>query len=167
MSNTNIDTITANTAPSASVTPTTPITWEEFAAVCSSLDEGVFAATVQADGRPHLAWVMPGWDGDRLWFATFASSQKAHNLRHQAEVSLHWPQRPDAIAFCRATARLVADVEESNRLWDSGVLPYDLGNFFSGKEDPDLLFVELTPTLASVNSLDPTAPRRRWTAAVS
>ena len=155
MTDTNTST---NTVPPTTV----PMEWEEFVSACTSLGEGMFIATVQTDSRPHLAWVMPGWADGRLWFATFRNSQKAVNLRSATEVALHWPTRPDAIAFCRAKARLVDDSAEASRLWDSGILPYELGAFFSSREDPLLLFVELTPSAASLSSLDPTVPRRRW-----
>ena len=103
---------------------------------------------------------MPGWADERLWISTFASSQKAANLRNCREVradlrAAAGQQRPD-----RATARLVEDPAETAR---SGrhVLPYDPAMFFSGPEDPEALFVELRPTIASINALG-MAPVRRW-----
>jgi len=140
------------------------VTWDDFVETCQTLGDGMFIATVHGDGRPHLAWVVPGFADGKLWFSTYRSSQKSINLRGGSEVALHWLQRPDALALCRATARLIDDPAESNRLWESGPLPYDLNNFFTGADDPGLLFVELTPTSASIGSLDPSTPRRRWRA---
>lgn len=138
-----------------------PITFDQFKDVASTLGDGVFMATVQADGRPHVAWVSPGWRGESLWISTFASSQKGVNLRQASEVAIHWPERPDAITFARAEVH-VADRDEASAIWDEGVLSYDPGMFFSSKDDPEAMFVELRLTHASLNVLDPSLPVRRW-----
>ena len=86
------------------------------------------------------------------------------NLRTTGEVALAWPEQADRLAFGRGIPRLVDVGPESDALWDSGVLSYDLAMFFGTKDNPELLFVEVRPTRISVASLlDPTAPPRVWT----
>ena len=156
------DTSTAPTTPSDS--DSLILSWDDVATGGAELGGGVYLATVGADGRPHVAWVSIGYGDDCLWFSTFADSQKAANLRHDTEVAMHWPERADRLAFARGTARLVTDRAESDQLWDDGVLPYDPSAFFSGKDDPRLLFVQIRPRRVTFRSLfDPTAPPRVWT----
>ena len=139
------------------------LTWSELRATCTEASDGAFLATVQEDGRPHLAWVGVGFTGyERLWTATYASSQKAKNLHHERRVALHWPEGADQLIFMRATARLVKDADEVQRVWDDDVLPYDQEAFYGSADNPELLFVELLPTVASVHSGDPGERPRRW-----
>lgn len=121
-------------------------------------------ATVGSDGRPHVAFVSPGWADGLLWISTFANSQKAANLRHRPEAALTCPATPETNVLIRATARLVEEPAETARLWNDGVLPYDPSAFFSGPEDPLTLFVELNVTTASIHTLWP-SPTRRWRSA--
>ena len=158
MSNTETTTTTTTTPPAAAEEP---LSWDELAAAVNGAGEGVFMATSGSDQRPHVAWVMPGWADERLWISTFASSQKAANLRNCQEVALTCAPQPDNNVLIRATARLVEDPAETAELWAAGVLPYDPAMFFSGPEDPEALFVELRPTVASINALG-MAPVRRW-----
>lgn len=97
-----------------------------------------------------------------LWTATYASSQKAENLRHHRSVALHWPERHDRLIFVRATARLIDDPDERSQRWDEGVLPYDQEQFYGTKDNPELLYIELTPSRATVHGGDPTVPPRVW-----
>ena len=106
--------------------------------------------------------MVPGWTDDSMWISTFASSQKATNLRHSPQVAMTCAATPEVNVLIRATARLVDEREEVARRWAEGVLPYDAGAFFSGPDDPEALFVELRPTTASIHSLAP-GPVRRWT----
>ncbi len=120
-------------------------------------------ATVQADGRPHLAWVGIGFaDDERLWTATFASSQKAKNLRHNSDVALHWPEQHDRLIFMRAQSRLIDNQAGRRELWSRQVLPYDQEAFFTTPDNPELLFIELTPTRASVHDGDPSHQPLVW-----
>lgn len=139
------------------------LTWKQLEAECRSVADGAFMATVQADGRPHVAWVGIGFGSQTMWTATYRSSQKANNLRHRSDVALHWPERPDRLVFGRARARLVDDVDEQRHLWDHRVLPYDQVAFYGTPENPELLFIELTPTRFSVHGGNPAVPPRRWT----
>ena len=142
------------------------MTWDELVATVTSVGDGVFLATTGGDGRPHVAWVMPGWADERMWITVFADSQKATNLRHCADAAMTCAATPEANVLIRATARLVTDTEEVSLLWNGGVLPYDPTTFFSGPDDPQVQFVELVPTHASVRVLGP-GPVRRWRAATS
>ena len=151
-----------STEQTARTTSTIPLSWSDLQAAVAAAGEGVFLATSGPDGRPHVAWVMPGWTTDeRLWVATFASSRKARNLRANPEVAMTCAARPEANVLIRATARLVEDRAEAARCWAEGVLPYDPSAFFSGPDDPETLFVELRPTHATIHELGP-APVRRW-----
>jgi general stress protein 26 len=142
----------------------TSLAWSDLVATVTSAGGGVFLATADADGRPHVAWVVPGWADERMWLATYASSQKAANLRQRADVAMTCAPTPEANVIIRATARLVTDPAEATQLWTDGVLPYDPSNFFAGPVDPETLFVELTPISATVAELGPGAPRR-WRSA--
>ena len=167
------DTTSTTTAPSDPAAagaaapadaPSLILTWDDVATGGADLGGGVYLATAGADGRPHVAWVSVGYGDECLWFSTFGSSQKAKNLRHDPGVALHWPERADRLAFARGTARLVSDRAESDQLWDDGVLPYDPGAFFTGKDDPDLQFVQVHLRRVTFRSLfEPTAPPRVWT----
>lgn len=136
--------------------------WEDLRRTCTDVSDGAFMATVQADGRPHLAWVGIGFDERTLWTATYASSQKAKNLRHASNVALHWPERPDRLIFMRAAARLVHDPAEVHELWSRKVLPYDQTSFYGSPDNPELLFVELMPSRASVHDGDPARRPAVW-----
>jgi general stress protein 26 len=140
---------------------TLPLSWDDLVAAVTAAGDGVFMATVDADGRPHVAFVSPGWGHEQLWISTFASSKKAANLRHRPEVALTCPASPDVNVLIRAEARCVTDPVEIAQRWADGVVPYDPGAFFSGPDDPEALFVELRPTSASIHSLAP-GPVRRW-----
>lgn len=139
------------------------MSWAELQTTVTGAGAGLFLATTGADGRPHVAFVSPGWADERLWISTFASSRKAANLRHRPDVAMTCTASPDVNLLIRATARLVVEPAETARLWDDGVLPYDPGAFFSGPDDPEALFVELVPQTASIHPLGP-GPARRWRA---
>jgi general stress protein 26 len=136
------------------------LAWSDLVATVTAAGRGVFLATTGADGRPHVAWVVPGWGDERMWLATYTSSQKATNLRHCSDVAMTCAPTPEANVLIRATARLVTDREEAARLWADGVLGYDPSNFFKSPEDPETQFVELIPTHATIAELGPGAPRR-------
>ncbi|CAN5787734.1 hypothetical protein BH10ACT1_BH10ACT1_16520 [soil metagenome] len=157
-------TATATTTTTASAT-TDPnaLAWGDVLALSDDLGHGVYLSTVGPDVRPHVAWVMLGNQSETFLISTWRSSQKGVNLRQATEVAMHWPERSDGLMFARASLRIVEDRAESDRLWDDGPLPYDLGLFFTGKDDPDLLFVELRPMRLTVRTLiDPEGPPRVW-----
>jgi general stress protein 26 len=137
--------------------------WDDFLnRAKAARGDGAYLATVGADGRPHVAWVGIGYGDQTLWTATFRSSQKAANLRHQPMVALHWQECAEHLIFARARARLVEDPDETRRLWGSGILPYDASMFWSSPDDPELQFVELVPERVSVTGADHMAPPHVW-----
>ena len=138
-----------------------PLTWTNLVDAVTAAGAGVFLATAGADGRPHVAYVMPGWDDERMWISIFGNSQKATNLRHCTAVAMTCDPSLETNVLIRATARLVNDPAETARLWDAKPLPYDPSMFFAGPEDPLTQFVELVPTHASIRPMGP-GPVRRW-----
>lgn len=142
-----------------------PITWTELQAAIEPAG-GMFLATADASGRPHVAFVSTGWGDERLWISSFASSRKVANLKQRTDVALTCAASPDVNLLIRATARLVTEPTETTRLWNEGVLPYDPSAFFSGPDDPETQFVELTPSVATIHPLGPGA-WKRWRPATS
>ena len=138
--------------------------WNHVREACTALADGAYLATTRHDGHPHVAWVGIGFDPDaeRLWTATYRSSQKAKNLRHDRRVALHWPERPDRLIFMRGAARLVDDPAERRALWSREVLPYDQEQFYGSADNPELLYVELAPVVVSIHDGDPNRPPRRF-----
>lgn len=144
---------------------TVPLAWTELVDAVTTAGSGVFLATTGGDGRPHVAYVMPGWDDERMWISIFGNSQKAANLRHSTAVAMTCDPSLETNVLIRATARLVTDPAETAHLWDAKRLPYDPSLFFSGPDDPLTQFVELVPTHASIRVMGP-GPVRRWHAGV-
>ena len=58
-----------------------PISWTELRDAVVAGGGGLFLATADAAGRPHVAFVSAGWGDERLWTSSFASSRKVANLR--------------------------------------------------------------------------------------
>jgi general stress protein 26 len=136
------------------------ISWSELQEAVAAAGDGLFLATADANGLPHVAYVSAGWGDERLWISSFASSRKIANLRQRPDAAFTCAPSPEMNLLIRATARLVTDAEETRRLWDGGVLPYDPGLFFSGPDDPETQFVEFTPTVATIHPLGPGASKR-------
>jgi general stress protein 26 len=106
-----------------------------------------YVGTADADGRPHVAVVAPGFTDGTVWFATRASSKKCRNLRANAAVAFHWPiqgSEADGELAAWGTATIHDGADERHRLWDADVLPYDLSGFFGSADNPDLVFVEVS-----------------------
>lgn len=153
---------TLDNAPSTTPAEPTelPLAWDELHAAATATGDGLYLATVDPAGRPHVAYVSVGWADERLWMSSFASSRKARNLAANPIASLTCPPSPEVNLLIRAEARLVHDLDETRDLWARGVLPYDPSAFFSGPEDPETQFIELLPTVASIGTLWPSPPRR-------
>lgn len=129
------------------------LTWNDVVAEMKAVSEGGFIATVGDDGRPHLAWVSFGHrDDGTIVLTTFRSSRKGRNLLAAAggPVAVHLPEGNHPQIFLRAEARLVTDPVEQQALWEAKLLPYDPAMFFGTWDNPEVLFVVLTPTYASV-----------------
>ena len=138
-----------------------PITWTELSEAVVAAGDGLFLATADGGGRPHVAYVSAGWADERLWISSFASSRKVANLRERSDAAFTTNPSPDMNLLIRATARLVSDPDETRQLWEAGVLPYDPSAFFSGPEDPETQFIEFIPTVATIHPLGPGA-WKRW-----
>lgn len=143
----------------------TDLTWEEFVAGARASGWVAYVATAGSDGHPHVAVVSPGFGADgTVWFGTRPNTSKARNLRARPDVAFHWPIGSDNApgeCFARGSARLHETPEDRHRVWQSGVMPYDLSQFFGSPDNSDHLFVEVTVTSASI--LGPDFVRRRWT----
>ena len=128
--------------------------WTEVVAHAKRLGPDCFVATVRPDGGPHLAVVSPGFVGELLVVATWETSVKARNLRAGSEVMFHWVVREETgndMLLVRGAPHLVDDRHRSCELWEMECLPYDLADWYGGPDDPELLWVETTPTYASLH----------------
>lgn len=139
------------------------MTWEEFVAGAKAVSWLVYVGTAQANGRPHVAPVSPGFTDNTIWFATRTGSRKFRNLSENPKAAFHWPvggtDGPGEL-FARGTARLYTSPEDRHRLWSNANLPYDPANFFGTPETADLAFVETSVAYASV--LGPDFQRRTY-----
>jgi general stress protein 26 len=136
------------------------VDWEEVADVIRS--GGVARmATAGNDGWPQVSQVGVGVEDDRLWLVTGRVSRKARNLRENPRASLMWT--PRAELYLRATVEFDEDAAERERVWTSGLLPYDPAPFFGSHDDPDNAFVRLTPVTAIAYVQGASGvERRRW-----
>ena len=110
-------------------------------------------ATVRPNGEPHLAVVSPGFVEDLLVVATWESSVKGRNLRAGSGVMFHWAvneQTGNDMLLLRGAPHITDDPKRRRRLWEMKPLPYDLTDWYQGPDDPQLLWVEVTPTHASL-----------------
>lgn len=122
---------------------------DEIKAEAARLSAFAHIATIDADGKPHVSPVMPAWDGDTLWFMSFAQSAKVRNIAANPNVAVHFQvdDSGDGVALW-GTATLHSDIETKRRLW-KGLLPYDLDEFVpEGPESPESCFVAFVPDRA-------------------
>jgi len=142
----------------------TDLSWDEFAAGAQACGWVTYAATTGADGRPHVAVVSPGFEPGVIWFGTRPRTTKAHNLRVNADIAFHWPVGGGSgpgECFARGVAIIHDTPDQRRAVWESGVMPFDLSQFFGSPENDDHLFVRTEVTTASI--LGPDFVRRRWT----
>ena len=137
--------------------------WEELTEAAAAISWVTNLATADDAGRPHVAAVSVGFTPERVWFASRGSSRKIQNLRLNQQVALHWPvvtgTGPGEL-FMRGTAWLHDSAEARRRLWTEANLAYDPSAFFQSPDNPDLVFVEIAPTYASL--LGPDFKRDTW-----
>lgn len=71
-------------------------------------------ATVQPDGRPHVAPIWFALDGDQVVFTTWHTTAKARNLYHTPWVSLCVDDETPPFAFVKVdgTAKIASDLGE-------------------------------------------------------
>jgi general stress protein 26 len=137
--------------------------WATFVEAAVATSWVTYLATIDSDGRPHVSAVAPGFTDGSVWFATRPSSRKFRNLEGNAGAAFHWPvgnhSAPGELA-ARGTARLFTALEDRTRLWDGGILPYDLAGFWGSPDNDDLAFVEVEIDVARL--LGPDFVARRW-----
>ena len=142
----------------------TALGWIEFVDGAKACGWMAYVGTVDGRGRPHVAVVSPGYgDEGTVWFGTRPGSTKLRNLRSNPGVAMHWPigaRDAPGECFARGTATLHEGLDARRRVWQSGVMPYDLAQFFGSPDNEDHLFVEVTLTSASI--LGPNFVRQRW-----
>ncbi len=90
------------------------MTPDEYRAFLRAGARTAMAATVRADGRPHLAPVWFLLDGDDLVFTTWHASVKAANLRRDPRIALCVDDEspPFDYVLVEGTATLSADPEQ-------------------------------------------------------
>jgi general stress protein 26 len=138
------------------------VEWQELAQLVTSAGVANLA-TASRTGRPHASVVSPAIEGNVLWFGTWTTSGKAHNLRENPQVALMW--RPQAEIYLRGTAELVTDADEKHRVWGAGLFSYDQEALFLSPDNPDLVYVRVRPLAATVLSAGPVGlTRKTWQA---
>ena len=119
--------------------------WDAFVEAATQTSWLTYVGTSDREGNPHVAVVAPGFTHGTVWFATRRRSKKCRNLLVNPKVAFHWPvglgQGPGELAAW-GRAELHDSQRERRSLWDSGVMPYDLAQFFQTPDNPDLVFVE-------------------------
>jgi len=120
--------------------------WDRFTESARQISWIAYLGTADLAGRPHVAPVSPGFTHGAIWFATRASSKKWRNLTANPEVAFHWPvggaSGPGELAAWGTAIPHVGD-DERHRIWDAGILPYDLSGFFQSPDNPDVVFAEV------------------------
>ena len=119
--------------------------WDTFVEAATQTSWITYVGTSDGEGNPHVAVVAPGFTEGTVWFATRRRSKKYRNLLANPKVAYHWPvgmgEGPGEVAAW-GSAELHDSQDERHGLWESGVMPYDLAQFFQTPDNPDLVFVE-------------------------
>lgn len=132
--------------------------WSDIAAHITGL---AHIATADADGVPHAALVTVVVEGDVLWMLTRQSSRKGRNLAENPHISIMW--HPGAEVYVQGDVQLITALEEKQRIWGSGLLPYDPAMFFGTPENPDMVLVRITPVRALIMTMGERGPQeQRW-----
>jgi hypothetical protein len=137
--------------------------WETFAEAAVATSWVTYLGTIDSTGRPHVSVVAPGFTNGSVWFATRPSSKKFRNLEGNPEAGFHWPvgsQSAPGELIARGVARSFTAAEDRIRLWEAGVVPYDLAGFWGSPDNDDLAFVEVEIAVARL--LGPDFVARRW-----
>jgi PPOX class probable F420-dependent enzyme len=141
-------------------------TLDDIKAESARLSPWAHLATIGADGKPDVVPVHPAWEGDTLWFMTFADSVKARNLAANGDVALHWQvtEAGDGVEVW-GTATVHDDLDTKRRLWD-GAFDYDLNLFSPGGPDgsPNTVFVAVRPERAVAIKAYGMGGRQTWSA---
>lgn len=140
------------------------LTWTEFADAARACGWTTYVSTADHDGRPHVAVVAPALGEEGVvWFATRPGTRKLLNLRRNAGVAFHWPigaQGAPGELWAHGRATIHEDADDRRRMWESGIMPYDLSAFFGSSDDENHLFVRVD--IESATLLGPDFVKRRW-----
>lgn len=141
--------------------------WQEFVDGARAISWTTYLGTADADGRPHVSVVAPGFTDGSVWFATNRTSKKVRNLAQNRAAAFHWPVSTggpgELVASGRATIH--DGPEERKRLWSAGILDYDMAGFFGSPDNESLVFVEVRIEVARL--LGPGFVPDRWRRGVS
>jgi general stress protein 26 len=130
----------------------------EWTDVAAHLTGHAHIATVRADGSPHVAKVWPAVDGRTIWIGTHTTSGKARNLRVNPGAALMF--EPAGEAYVSGEAEVVSDVATKQRIWDSGIFPYPMADFFGSADSDDFVLLKFTPRRAIVMTQGESGIRR-------
>jgi general stress protein 26 len=130
----------------------------EWSDVATHLTGHAHIATVRPDGRPHVAKAWPAVDGQTIWIGTRATSGKARNLRVNPGAALMF--EPAAEVYLTGEADVVSDPATKQRIWDSGIFPYPLADFFGSADRDDFVFLKFVPRRAIVMTQSESGLRR-------
>ena len=141
------------TDTTASPSTTAPLTWEEVVAGCKEV------ATSRPTCPPSARRPAPR----RLGIARLHGREdlvrhvpqlaEGREPAHLARGRVGLAREPRAPRVRPGDATAGRRRPESDELWDAGILSYDPALFFGTKDNPELLFVELTPTRIAIGSL--------------
>ncbi len=136
--------------------------WDDVVAAAHSISWVTAFSTSGADGRPAVSFVAPGFAGGRIYVGTRPRTRKARNLAHNPNVALHWPVTAGGPGqlFVRGQGAVQSAIEAKSAIWGNGGWKYDLGQFFGSYENPDLVFIEIEPSYASL--VGPDFVRQTW-----
>lgn len=137
--------------------------WEEVESAAKDTGFGAYVSTAGPDGRPHVAFVSTGFRDGHVWFVTNRGSRKARNVAAGSAVAIHWPVGNHPQVFARGDAELHDSAALNAALWSDPPVPFDLSRFFSGPDDPQMVWVEVNPTSASIQRQGGVRPDT-WTA---
>ena len=141
-------------------------TWSDILDVARKLGRNAFVASVDEQARPHLAIVWLVIVQDVFHFVSDRSAVKARNLAARPAVTAHFqvveegPNEGEQL-FLRGVASLAEVPARRRELWDSGAWG-DLGQWYSGPNDPTLAFIRVDATEASITAGFGASGRRAW-----
>ncbi len=136
--------------------------WDEFVSAAQAISWVAYLGTADADGRPHVSAVAPGFSPGTLWIATRPGSKKFRNLRENRSVAFYWPvgtEGPGELAAWGAATVRESD-DDKNEIWDAGHFPFTLSQFFGAKEQADVAFGEVAISRARL--LGPNFVAKVW-----
>lgn len=136
--------------------------WDGFVESAKAISWTAYLGTADADGRPHVSVVAPGFEPGVVWVATRPASKKFRNLEQNPSAALHWPVGsggPGELAAWGTAVTHRSD-EIRDRIWAASPFSFDLEQFFGSRESADVAFVAIT--LAKARLLGPEFTRDEW-----